>query len=181
MTGEGLDRGDDRQHRAIQIQGVVADDVEQKQHHQNRPQPTGGLLHRRHRFGAFRGRENGHRTEGERQDRAQRRAQISREKRTGNADIGRQVTRIIRDIRREADLPDDPQRHRGQPAGQVETAAGEEIRRQIMGEDVEEPGEQRTAHDPGADAVERVNEAVADHADRGGAEGADQDAGRHWH
>ncbi|MNY29514.1 hypothetical protein D3C86_1635600 [compost metagenome] len=50
-----------------------------------------------------------------------------------------------------------------------------------MGEDVEEPGEQRTAHDPGADAVERVNEAVADHADRGGAEGADQDAGRHWH
>ncbi|MNF86772.1 hypothetical protein D3C84_692200 [compost metagenome] len=48
-----------------------------------------------------------------------------------------------------------------------------------MGEDVEETGEQRAAHDPGADAVEGVDEAITDHPDGRGAECADENAGRH--
>ena len=72
-----------------------------------------------------------------------------------------------------------PLRHRRQPARQVETAAREEVCRQVVGEDVEETGEQGTAHDPGANAFDSVDEAVADHPDRGGAQGADEDARRH--
>ncbi len=67
----------------------------------------------------------------------------------------------------------------GQPAGQVETATGEEVRRQVMGEDVEETGEQRAAHHPGTNTIEGMDEAVTDHPDGGGAEGTDQDTGGH--
>ncbi|MCY1181702.1 hypothetical protein D9M73_222210 [compost metagenome] len=147
----------------------MADDVEQEQHHQDRPQPTGGLLDRRHRLGAFGRRQHCHGTEGERQDRAQGRPQVSGEERPGDADVRRQVARVVRHIRRETDLPDDAQRHRGQPAGQVEPAASEEVRRQIMGEDIEETGEQGTAHHPGADAVQGMDEAITDHPDGRGA------------
>ncbi|MCY1422879.1 hypothetical protein D9M71_385760 [compost metagenome] len=147
----------------------MADDVEQEQHHQDRPQPTGGLLDRRHRLGAFRGCQYRHGAEGERQDRAQGRPQIRGPEWLGDPNIRRQVTRVVRHIRREADLPDDAQRHRGQPAGQVESAAGEEVRRQIMGEDIEETGEQGTAHHPGADAVQGMDEAITDHPDGRGA------------
>jgi len=178
LTGERLDRGDDRQHCAVQIQRVVADDVEQEQHHQNRPQPTGGLLDRCHRLGAFRRRQNRHRAKAERQNRPQRRAQISGPERFGDADIRRQITRIIGHVRRETNLPDDPQRHRCQPARQVEAAARQEVRRQIVGEDVEETGEQRATHHPGADAVQCMDEVVADHTNRRGRQCADQNAQR---
>lgn len=178
LAGKGLDRGDDRQHRAVQIQRVVADDIEQKQHHQNRPQPPGGLLDRSHRFGAFRRCQNRHRAKAERQNRPQRRPQISGPERFGDTDIRRQITRIIGHVRREADLPDDPQRHRRQPTRQVETAARQEVCRQVVSEDVNETGEQRAAHHPGADAVQCMDEVVADHTNRSGRQCANQNAQR---
>jgi hypothetical protein len=50
-----------------------------------------------------------------------------------------------------------------------------------MGKDIDEPGEQRAAHHPGADAVQRMDEVVADHADRRGRQCADQNAQRRRH
>ena len=87
----------------------MTDDIEQEQHHQNRPKPARRLLDRDHCLSPFGGRQYRDRAERKGQYRAQGRPQVSSKEWFGKADVGRQVPRIVRDIRREADLPDDPQ------------------------------------------------------------------------
>ena len=48
-----------------------------------------------------------------------------------------------------------------------------------MGEYVQKAGQQGAAHDPGANAIEGMNETVTDHANRCCAQGTDQNARRH--
>ncbi|MNT85277.1 hypothetical protein D3C72_2254250 [compost metagenome] len=62
-------------------------------------------------------------------------------------------------------MPQRRQRHGGQPAGQVEAATGEEIVALYMGEDVAEADHDTDTQYPGANAIEHVDEAVADDAD----------------
>ena len=56
-VGEGLHQGDDRQHRTVQVEGVVADHAEQEQHQHQWADGAGGEFDRVHGVHAHRGGE----------------------------------------------------------------------------------------------------------------------------
>lgn len=180
-VGEGLYQGDDRQHRAVQVEGVVADYAEQKQHEHQRADGAGGEFDGVHGVHADWGGEHGDGAEDEGQAGAEGGAQVGGPEGGRHGYVGRQVAGVVRHVGREGDLPQRGEGHGGQPTGDVEAATGQKVRGLHVGEDVAEAQHDAGAEYPGADAVEHVDEAVADDADDAGTDGADDDADGHGH